>query len=801
MRLFLLIIICASAINTFSQVEISGNVRDKNSGNSLYPATVYLTQNGKIKAGTVSDDQGYFRLDGINSGDYILQVDFPGYHSIKLPVEAGNTDMADLLILMEVNEYFYLGTPIEITENPYKSGDLTMTQQQYKVMPASFQDPSRVLLRYPGFSTDNDGANGIVFRGMPPEYTRWQLYGVDIVNPNHLSNAGTASDEATANAGGVNALSGSILDYYHFEANPADISYANVLSGVSDMKMAPRIRSFVDINFIGLESGLNFNNKNKESRFFKNVYAAYRYSFTGLLSNLGVDFGNEKIGYQDLALNAEIYQDNHRSIRVFGVLGKSSNVFKAVTDISEVSRFKDFQNIRFTNNLAIGGLQHMYQKGELSIINTIAVSARKSERDEATDEKYDASLSFLPSTFYSERKENLISTHNAVSLSDEKSSWAIGLRVNYSFNSIFEEDVVSLSLPTDNYSYFNDHDNVMLYPYLSYMQTINDKFKINAGIATTYNIGANTFNSVIALRDIPEPYLNLSYTTGKASGLEFKYRRSRARDHIENYLFDYQRGLYDVRGHNVQLKYFWNQWNFQFLTQAFYHYFTGFDNHSYTFFPPEVVHLHDFNGELGGFYSRKLRLYPLFNYSANARSYGFETYVMKKIQWTDQSLSATGNATIFRSAYQLDGGGAYFDSRYNFGQIFNAMLTYEKRKRKEDKIRNFMLSAAWHFRGGQRQPALLPLEEVLKWNRYPDNIFDVESPLTGRLQSYQRLDLRIVYFRQREGSRFTHRWSLDIQNVLNRLNDGFNYFDMYLYSYQMQPQLGLVPVLSYRLEW
>ncbi|MBL0100413.1 MAG: hypothetical protein IPP49_10555 [Saprospiraceae bacterium] len=54
---------------------------------------------------------------------------------------------------------------ITITEKPYQSGDLTMTQNQYKVMPASFQDPARILIKYPGFSTPNDGANAIVFRG------------------------------------------------------------------------------------------------------------------------------------------------------------------------------------------------------------------------------------------------------------------------------------------------------------------------------------------------------------------------------------------------------------------------------------------------------------------------------------------------------------------------------------------------------------------------------------------------------------------------------------------------------------
>jgi hypothetical protein len=51
----------------------------------------------------------------------------------------------------------------------------------------------------------------------------------------------------------------------------------------------------VDFNLIGLEAGINLASKNENSTRFKNIYAAYRYSFVGLLSKLGVDFGNEKL--------------------------------------------------------------------------------------------------------------------------------------------------------------------------------------------------------------------------------------------------------------------------------------------------------------------------------------------------------------------------------------------------------------------------------------------------------------------------------------------------------------------------
>ncbi|MBC7885435.1 MAG: hypothetical protein H7X99_08160, partial [Saprospiraceae bacterium] len=294
---------------------------------------------------------------------------------------------------------------ITIIEKPYQSGDLTMTQNQYKIMPASFQDPARILIKFPGFSTPNDGANAIIFRGMPPESARWQLFGADIVNPNHLSNAGTANDLATGNAGGVNALSGSILDYYHFEANPADISYADVMSGVSNMKMAPKIRPFVDINLIGLEAGYGTQIGNK------NVYGAYRYSFVGLLDKLGVNFGNEKIGYQDLSLFADLIKNNHNSLKVFATLGNSSNIFTAVSRGDSLSRFKDIQNITYKSEMAVGGVQYTYEKANKYFQSTLVVSGRNDRRVESTDVFYSDSLE-LSLTNNQEISERLFSWHN-----------------------------------------------------------------------------------------------------------------------------------------------------------------------------------------------------------------------------------------------------------------------------------------------------------------------------------------------------------------------------------------------------
>ncbi|MCB0785775.1 MAG: hypothetical protein KDC02_16420, partial [Flavobacteriales bacterium] len=62
-----------------------------------------------------------------------------------------------------------------------------------------------------GVVTPNDQANHLVVRGTSPNATNYVLEGAEMVSPNHLSNAGTASDLPMLSGGGVNILSAQML--------------------------------------------------------------------------------------------------------------------------------------------------------------------------------------------------------------------------------------------------------------------------------------------------------------------------------------------------------------------------------------------------------------------------------------------------------------------------------------------------------------------------------------------------------------------------------------------------------------
>ncbi|MCB0583823.1 MAG: TonB-dependent receptor, partial [Phaeodactylibacter sp.] len=109
--------------------------------------------------------------------------------------------------------------------------------EETRRFPATFYDPARLSTAFAGVVNDNDQANGLVVRGNSPNSLIWRLEGLDIVNPNHTSNAGTFSDRPTRNGGGVNILSAQMLGTSHFYTGAFPASYGNALSGVLDMRL------------------------------------------------------------------------------------------------------------------------------------------------------------------------------------------------------------------------------------------------------------------------------------------------------------------------------------------------------------------------------------------------------------------------------------------------------------------------------------------------------------------------------------------------------------------------------------
>ena len=281
---------------------LRGSVKDFDTHQPLAGASVQLVGTDK---GTVTNSEGTFRFDQLPTGRYNLAVSYLGYETSTIPeilLESGKEKVVEVRLVQAGKQ---LDEAVVRSTRPIAYNSIqAITPEQTLRYAATYLDPARLAVSFPGVATANDQANGLVIRGNNPNGMQWRLEGVEIVNPNHTSNAGTFSDRSTQTGGGVNILSTQLMGDSYFLTGAFPAEYGNALSGVMDMRLRKgndeKQEFTAQAGLIGFDLAAEGPlSKNSKASYLVN----YRYSFTGLLGALGVTFGGEDIRYQDLSFN------------------------------------------------------------------------------------------------------------------------------------------------------------------------------------------------------------------------------------------------------------------------------------------------------------------------------------------------------------------------------------------------------------------------------------------------------------------------------------------------------------------
>lgn len=349
---------------------VRGSVKDADSGLPLAQATVQL--DGK---GGITDESGAFRFEGVEVGRHVLTVSFVGYQTLvisEILLESGKENVQEVRLGASGRQL--QEATVSGSRPPTFNSVQAITAEQTLRYAATYLDPARVATSFAGVAAANDQANGLVIRGNSPNSMQWRLEGVEIVNPNHLSNAGTFSDRPTSAGGGVNILSTQLLATSYFLNGAFPAQYGNAISGVMDMRLRKgndeRHEFTAQAGLIGLDVAAEgpFSKKSRAS-----YLANYRYSFTGLLGSMGVNFGGEDIRFQDLSFNLHFPMKKGAKITVFGLGGISSNTFKAEPDSTKWEFYKDSHNIIYKNKMGAAGVTHALPIGGRAVLNTAFV--------------------------------------------------------------------------------------------------------------------------------------------------------------------------------------------------------------------------------------------------------------------------------------------------------------------------------------------------------------------------------------------------------------------------------------------
>ena len=678
--------------------------------------------------------------------------------------QVDSVDLGEILVFPEEEIYKQKLLPSSV---------ITLTIDDVLKLPATFFDPARLAQSYAGIANTNDQANGISIRGTNPRFMKWYMEGVEIVNPNHLSNAGTLSDRPTSNAGGVNILSAQLLNTTQLYKSNYPNMFSNALSGVMSMSLRPgsfqKNKHFAQIGLIGLEVGSEGPlNKEQTASYLVN----YRYSTVGLLSAAGVDFGGESISFQDISYNFS-FLTKKGILKFFGVAGYSENIFRGKQSVLERVVEKDRFNIDFHNKMATVGLSLAVKESKAVRYNTSLVfSGRDISRE--TRLASDLSMDISPVEFF-EKELKLGLQYNLFYTLNSGAEIQMGLQIS---NTVFEEkelfeDIVFFGPIESNY----------------WQPSMHVQYQTSAAKSGQFGIGARVkgvlFNELENQEITIEPNLNYSYLFNRTNRITFTAGLYSQVNPYDLYFFGSNNTtsvlspeLKQSKSANFVLS---NQkkWSnkLSLTSELFYHYLydipiTRFDEYS-------LLNEDDVNG-----------VFQVEN-QGYGRSYGLEIGIDKK---EINGLYYLVNGTLYDSKFKRSDG-KWADTKFNGRYIFNTTIGKSWDKNLDNKSRNFGINFRVNYLGSLREKSI----NIERSNDFRTTIFWGNSPYERNASDYFRTDLSIYVVNKKE--KFTSRLSLDIQNVLNRRNEGFAYYDPLLQRIERQQQLGILPVLNYRISF
>ncbi|MES2567955.1 MAG: TonB-dependent receptor [Bacteroidota bacterium] len=725
---------------TQNQQFIRGHCVNESTQRPVPGAIIYFSGTEDYK--TETDTSGNYEI-AVQPGIYRMMIEHPGFKSFiieNIRIDAGKQQVQNF----ELIELMVDLSPV--TVKPAKSNDVELSNWHLQQYAAVFYDPARVVSSHAGVVNSDDQANHLTIRGTSPNYIQWKIEGVEVVNPNHLENSGTLNDRPALNGGGVSMISAQLLETSGFHFAPFNPLSGNALSGIFDLKLRTgnekKMERTVQASFLGTDICLEgpFSKKSKTSYLIN-----FRYSTIGLLSKLGVNFGDEKTNYKDLSFLVA-YPMKHTIIKLFGIIGNSETLFKGKEDSSKVEIQKELHNINYHSFTAIGGLNVTTSLSNTLFIKTVlAYSTKKTNRTSVP-----SSVLWLSEN--SESDDYQQEKISAVSFISKRISHHTRMKAG-SYVNVFTTEITST---LNNMPIMKGKLNEpLVQPFISLESSLLKKFELQLGLHGFYQPRINYFSL--------QPRAMVKYTLSDIQDVAINYGEASQLHPGNIYLSNsFNINLKPVRSRSLSFSYNLKFRANTFKTEIYYKWYDQLPVNS-------EKHFSSFN-----YFNEYLNI-PLTQ-NGKAKVSGVDFIFEKQFK----GFYIIPSVSIYNSSYTT-GGDTYYDGRFNTN--YNAVLTTGKEFRLKDGRKFLSADLRAISRNGYKETR----------TNDPDNQYhyDVQLP------SYFRIDLRFSYRKNRERS--TVIWALDIQNASNTKNVAYHYYDSFTQKTETRYQLGLIPVLSYKI--
>ncbi len=762
------------AVHGQTTAVLTGRVVDGTSLLGLAGTAVEVVISDTVFAAS-TDSLGYFRIGGTPTGICSVRASLVGHTAVQVNdvwLRSGKPEHVELIMERSSRE-LPAATVKGVVASTTTPGAHELTVEKSLRYPATFFDPARLASSYPGVAATNDQANHFSVRGNGPNSNAWLLEGVEIVSPNHTGNAGTPSDRPTFSGGGTVILSAQMLGNSRLLTGSMPVQYGNALGGIMDMRLrngaSDRSRFTAQAGLIGIDLST-------EGPFAKGKRASYlvnyRYSTLGLLSAMGVDLGDEVITFQDLAFNISTPLGKRGALSVFGMAGVSSNNFDALTDTAEWEYDKDDRTIDYAARMGAVGMSLTLSVGPRAHWRTSAAWSEGTQERMESITNTSGNFATIDKISLRQRKLSLLSVLRG-QLVGSRSAFGYTVGIN----------AMGRTIDRTSFTFVQENFGVLLRPFAEVQYHVG-RLSLTAGAAYAHF----SFNDAHAV----EPRASLKWRDNNSNEISVSVGSRAELPQQQLYITDT-----DQQPVNRNI-------GFVSCNDAVLAYSRPIGP-SATMLRAEVFYqiLRDIavvdmrlvdDAGIGAF--AMSNAWDEANYNSlwdggTARNAGVELSLNRRMMsnWFYQV-----NATVFDAVYS-GADGVERDARWNNQYIGNVVLGREWAKQKETLKRTWGFSGRVNVSGGQRTT---PIDEGAS-RATRSTVYDMTKAYTDQLGSIFRLDMRV--YLKREHHNRTGMWALDLLNATNAQNEAYRYFDLRKDEIITKYQLGLIPNLSYRIEF
>ena len=761
------------------QQTIRGVVKDAENKTIIPGAKVLVSdiQSDSAIVSVITDQKGEFLIESIAVGRYRVLVSALSYEAVIMEdvlLTSAKEMVLDVELIpgtksLEAIEVFGTNMRGEPLNRMAITSAITITPEQTSKYAASWDDPLRVALAYPGVSQQSSGFNDFSVRGNSPLGVLYRLEGIPIHNPNHFASIGSSG-------GFVTQFSSSVLGNSDFYSGVFPAEFGNATTAAFDFRFRNGNNKEREHAFKASFFGLDFAtegplSKNSDASYLVN----YRYSTLGLLAQM-INIGGLLPVYQDISFNLNLPTKKWGTFKVFGIGGVSSFLLGADKDSANWTEESNRFERVFGSNSTTVGVSHIIKSSEKGYWHSgIAASGGRyfDETDYIADDlSYDQREK---GEYMDQRLTATVDYNHKFNRRHSNKTGAIFTHVNHDYmNMVYDITIPgldTLSQTNGSAQYFQLYtqskfflsDRLILNVGLHYLHfLLNDNVGIDPRMGLTYELN-------------PRAKFTLGY--GHQSRLEDLTFYFIEQDNTEGQPTYVNQDAQLSKSHQAALNYS------QMLTKSLR-------------LTAEVYfqYLYNVPADPNGTYSVQNLFYrlPVGNLEniGEGKNYGLELALQ---QFTRKGLYFLVSGTVFNAQYKA-GDGIWRNTGFNQQFAFNLLAGKEfVLKEKADRKRLFALNVSYRHAGGVWiNPIDLEASQTTGWTQ-----FDMSNPYSDRQGNQVGLDVSMNFQVLRK--KVTSKWSLSIKNLYTSRQVIRQEYDIETNSIKEFTDYGVIPVFGYTL--